>query len=123
MAITLVDVNLVFSSVKVEDSRLDGAVDNVDVDVISEVENAVNVDGLGGADDSETIIFVYFNYTIGDWDVRNSFLPFWGHKLHFKCQLYELGSSVASWWVEPAQKVGTWNITCEVAIVNFFCKD
>ena len=63
MDITLVDVNLVFSSVEVEDSRLDGAVDTVDVDLILEVENAVIVVGLGD-DNSETIIFVDFNYTI-----------------------------------------------------------
>ena len=63
MDITLVDVNLVISSVEVEDSRLDGAVDTVDVDLILEVENAVIVVGLGD-DNSETIIFVDFNYTI-----------------------------------------------------------
>ena len=63
MDITLVDVNLVISSVEVEVSRLDGAVDTVDVDLISEVENAVIVVGLGD-DNSETIIFVDFNYTI-----------------------------------------------------------
>ena len=63
MDITLVDVNLVISSVEVEDSRLDGAVDTVDVDLISKVENAVIVVGLGD-DNSETIIFVDFNYTI-----------------------------------------------------------
>ena len=63
MDITLVDVNLVISSVEVEDSRLDGAVDTVDVDLILEVENAIIVVGLGN-DSSETIIFVDFNYTI-----------------------------------------------------------
>ena len=39
--IILVDVNLVFSTVEVEDLRLDGAVDTEDVDVNSEVETTV----------------------------------------------------------------------------------
>ena len=55
MDITLVDVNLVFSSVEVEDSRLVEEVDTGDVDKASEVETTVIVVGLGD-DNSETSI-------------------------------------------------------------------
>ena len=68
MEITLVDVNLVFWSVKVEDLRLDEAVDSEYVDVDSEVETTVIVVGLG-VDNSEISICDIFFCTLGDWEV------------------------------------------------------
>ena len=70
MDIIIVDVNLVFSSDEVGDSRLDDAVDEANdseyVDVDSEVETTVIVVGLG-VDNSEISICDIFSvpYEIG----------------------------------------------------------